>query len=55
MLWFVFEANFDTFDDLTNATSGLVVKQLGDLVPNHFVALGIGFVFDGKFDAFFDG
>ena len=55
LLWFVFEANFSPLDDLTNATGGLVVEQLGDLVPNHFVALGVGFVFGGKFSAFFDG
>ena len=51
----VFAANFNAFDHSANAAGGLIVEEFGDFVPNHFVALGVGFVFDGKFDAFFDG
>lgn len=48
-----FEANFDTFDDLANATGWHVVKEFGDFLPDDFVGFGVGFVFDWKEGLFF--
>lgn len=44
----VFEANFDAFDDLANATGRHVVEELGDFLPDDFVGFGVGLVFGWK-------
>ncbi len=53
LIQIVFEANFDALDDLTNATSGLVVEEFGDFVADDFVSLGVGFVFGWEVGLFF--
>ena len=54
MIGVVSTANFDALDHFTNAASGLVVEEFGHFLANDFIAARVGFVFDRKFDVFFD-